>query len=306
MNILPKKRWHVRTRENIARVRKDEAEAAEQEKIRKARVQKAETEARIDLLRAKRREKYDGRNEISQNNEINVEADNKLEHVNFFAELEDGKIDHHKPNAEHEAEKKAEKEKYEQQIGYLTYLGKNINSASNSTSWYDELPQRLIDKEPKKEIQENKKIIDDPMTDIKRYISIMKSSDSIKTHKNEATTHSKKRKFKSDDDSPDEMRKNKKHKREDRKSKKHKSSKHKHSQSCEAHNSSNTNIEKLRNERLLREKKEKLRTEALLAKLRGDPIPLIKTEEPKVMVRQKYNSQFCPEIARQNIEKSRR
>ncbi|KAK0094190.1 hypothetical protein PV326_011608 [Microctonus aethiopoides] len=304
MNILPKKRWHVRTRENIARVRKDEAAAAEEEKIRKARAQKAETEARIDLLRSKRREKYDGRNEILQNDKINVETD-KLEHVNFFAELEDGKIDHHKPNVEHEAEKKAEKEKYEQQIGYLTYLGQNINSATNSTSWYDELPRRLIDKEPKKEIQESKKIIDDPMTDIRRYISIMKSSDSTKPRTNEATTNSRKRKFESDD-SHDEMRKSKKQKREDRKSKKHKSSKHKHSQSHETHNSPNANIDKLRNERLLREKKEKLRTEALLAKLRGDPIPVIKKEEPKVIVRQKYNSQFCPEIARQNIEKSRR
>lgn len=155
MNILPKKRWHVRTKDNIARVRRDEAQAAEEEKQRVLRAKLAEQEARTALLRTRAREKHDGdgRPDATQSKSSStgpVTNTTKTQvadiytaegNINFFKDLEEGKQTHGK-NEEYEKEKKEEQEKYERKIGYLTYLGQDSNEAQGKKAWYEEATGR--------------------------------------------------------------------------------------------------------------------------------------------------------------------
>ncbi|XP_011637823.1 leukocyte receptor cluster member 1 homolog [Pogonomyrmex barbatus] len=352
MNILPKKRWHVRTKENIARVRRDEAKAAEEEKVKQARLQKATTEARLDLLRHRAKFNHKDHTDISDT------TNEKLEHVNFFEDLECGKIDYNRPNLEHEREKKEEKEKYEKQIGYLTYLGQNTNEATGKKNWYEELPMRIIDTEKDVEIDALKKASDDPLIVMKKYVDNMPHKQlhsQVKAEMKPMRTTN----YIYVDESTDlfeqvvNKRFEKFHEHEDEHKHTHKH-KHKHSKKkryeitsstdlkkvkerkfyleeyerqetlkilskrkgpmpvispkTSIEHQTNINIERLRTERLLREQSEQLRTQALIAKMKGGPMPIIpsETSEPaiKPAIKQKYNSQFFPELARQNAERT--
>ena len=141
MNILPKKRWHVRTKDNIARVRRDEAKAAEEEKELQRRIKLAEQEARMTVLRnlATDRMTEDQKQELQKITAAETIAIHQSQdavgsahgHVNFFAELEAGEASGSTAgNKEHEAEKKKEQEEYEKKMGILTPAQVNLLYAS--------------------------------------------------------------------------------------------------------------------------------------------------------------------------------
>lgn len=99
-------------------------------------------------------------------------------------------------------------------------------------------------------------------------------------------------------------KKKSKHKK---KRKKHKKTETSSSSSSESDNEERRNLqkqklEKLRAERLQRERVERAKAEKLLAQLRGEP-ETPKPKNPEIpTVKQKYNSQFNPWLARQNFD----
>lgn len=311
MNILPKKRWHVRTKDNMARVRRDQAKAAEEEKERLRRISLADKEARIDLLRQQAKVRSTRTETINK-----TEPDQKLEHVNFFADLETGIDSVSRPNKEHLKEKKAETEEYEKKIGYLTYLGQDTNEALGSRSWY-ELPPKRSDIYEKNQIENEKDVLsknyNDPLSIIRKVfpqkpLIVPSSTEVVSRVPPQESFHEDK-----------EKKKKKKHE----KSKKHKSKKsrkHKHKKSSKSARSSSESelddedrkrkqeaVEKLRKARLQREAAEKLRQDLVLRRARGEdnPPPSIEKEKPisnQPRINRKYNNQFNPEIAKQNFE----
>lgn len=289
-----------------------------------------EQEARIDLLRQKAKSKSSELPGTSSATLCNDDQQSIQKHVNFFEALEEGRDAPKKPNVEHEKEKKDEQEKYEKQIGYLTYLGQDTNEATGKRDWYEMPPDRDKKDDDDTEIGLKFKTYHDPLNVMKKYMSIEeskkdKSADS-KTKRlltgyepimnkvidinKELEIHRKLKK--------ELKRKHKKEKKSKKKKSKKKSSRKKKrsssSKSCSEPNSDSDQetillkqkrLEILRQERIKREQEERLKSQQLLAKIYGDPNP--KPKEPiqqasAPQMKRKYNSQFNPELARQNYD----
>ncbi|XP_018791236.1 PREDICTED: leukocyte receptor cluster member 1 homolog [Bactrocera latifrons] len=315
MNILPKKRWHVRTKDNIARVRRDEAAAKEEEQKRQEKLILAESEARINFLR-KKSGSTTTEGSTTENKPSTPSGSNIVnQHVDLFS---DYKSHIKKTNKALEDEKKKEQEKYEKQIGYLTYLGQDTNEALKLRSWYEVAPKRtevgdsdIIEKDVKnKQSQDPLTLINAllPKVEQKKFIDLKQRSlvdtsvpDTALPSKNirkpesltEKYTYTKHKKSK----------KHKKHKHKKEKLKDRKRSKYEENESDmeEKQRIKREKLEKMRKERLIREANERTRQEALLAPIK--PVQEIDNNNSIAHQRivQKYNSQFNPEIAKQNM-----
>lgn len=224
-------------------------------------------------MRTKSKQRYDDSADRPEETKSEVPS-----HVNFFQDLEDGHVAHTGVNKEHEKEKKDEKEAYEKKIGYLTYLGQDTDEATGNVQWYNKRPKRLDLCETNKEIETKVKTYNDPLMIMKKYIEgDQKDSKKLKEI------------CKKKEDSLDKKHKKKKKKKEKEKEKKKDKKKF--------------DLEKLREQRLKREREERFRASQLLAKMNGVE-QQVEAPKPKPAIVQKYNSQFNPYLAKQNYPTS--
>lgn len=281
----------MRTKDNIARVRRDEAKAAEEEKEKQRRALLAvsrssqflitqrnplhfikstqEQETRTAILRTRARERQ-GLTSVDEPNqkEIQSHTETRYEivirngacvsvpvteernlvqftasgHVNFFANLEEGKQVEGVANKEHELEKKKEQEEYEKQIGLLTYLGQGSKESTGESAWYEQ-PSLLKTLKNQSQIEINHKAerakdMFDPLRVIRHYIG---KPESIKKDPPKKITYQSDLRFPSAPAKPESMpsSREKKHKKKKRKSKKEhkKSKKHKKDQTSKRRSS---------------------------------------------------------------------
>ncbi|KAH8355912.1 hypothetical protein KR200_001912, partial [Drosophila serrata] len=299
--------WHVRTKDNIARVRRDQAAAAAVEKIRQDKLEFAESEARINFLRCQSGlpEKVSAKQAFGPDkNDANPE---QTKGVDLFSDYRS----HVKTtNKDLEKEQKEEQEKYEKQIGYLTYLGQDTNEALKVRSWYEVAPKRPeLGNTSSAESHLKQKMAHDPLTLINALLPPAKKDNkrAVK-RKHERTTSPQPVPPTCTMPSTHKVKKQKKEKKRTKSSeikvKKHKRS----SRVSEAEESKLTEcykrekLERLRKERLRREAVERQRSEALFAPKETSVAPsAASTPIPTPRIVQKYNSQFNPELAKQNM-----
>ncbi|TGZ64507.1 hypothetical protein CRM22_006342 [Opisthorchis felineus] len=317
MNILPKKRWHVLTKENIARVRQDEAQYEEEQRQIKYRAKLAEQESRTETLR-KRGYREPATSGSGPHGALLAASS---------TELIQG-------NKEYEAEKKSEKEKQEKAIGLLTYLGQSVLEAGGEKPWYDVPPKQLQSSSTEKsrlkdEWEAKKKARADPLTEMNKITEWFEQKREEKA-KEEAKVLQRANTciaampslFPNDIAVPKTLEKTrdtgqqkwkKKHPAETEAS--YNSLTESASESTVACTSDaiklakQAELDRLRAERLQRERKERERAALIMAKAMGLSEVLQEPKQPEISVDERdlpFNSAFNPELSAALAERRRR
>ena len=264
----------------------------------------------------------------------------RLEHVNFFSELEAGDVSMPNQNKDREAEQKREQEEWEKKVGILTYLGQDTNELTGEKSWWQKLPEKRQNKNveedtsDKKDAKQDKfKDLVDPLNNIRKYLGtegvqgVIKKSDKKAIDQDDIKNESRDKKRKKKKKDSKKKSKKSRHYSSDSDSKKSKKSRHHKTKKRKRHRSPSSDssssssasedekgshdkelekikkqqkLEKLRLERLEREKKARARANNVLY---GIPIKDEKASTSKDLEKEsnrKYNSQFNPSLAKQN------
>lgn len=249
------------------------------------RIEVADREARLQVLKQKSKQKL--KDLDIKLIEKDSEPSAKLDHINLFADLEHSVTT---TNKEHDLEVKEKKEEYEKKIGYLTYLGQDTNEANKKKNWYEVLPEaskfsrssdikETYDKLVLKDLDGKPKNRELDVKDGEVYWKTKQKLDPINAFKKFCS-----QKNKSDKSSPVHVKKSLKEQKKAPKGK---------------NDDKLKKLEKLREARLKREQQERHKTEMFLKKLSGSDTPNEDQPKPTIVIA-KYNSQFNPELARQN------
>ncbi|OTF79915.1 leukocyte receptor cluster member 1-like protein [Euroglyphus maynei] len=287
MNILPHKSWHVRTKKNIARVRRDEEKARREEEELQQRISLAEHEARIVHLKQKQG--------IKTVDKSKNDAKNTSEQFDLFNDFKDKIAE----DSEKKEEKKIEQEKWEVRTGIFSYLdGRYKHEKAANDEWYlksHEERMNVSDKsdETIKNVKdERNKRMNDPLENMKSYLSIMKKNEAI-LNLNESDPPKIKSKILKTEHTPNLVSTTHKRKHKKRKKRKHHSSS---SGSDSDNQCKKLLLQKLRTERLDRERRERDRAMQLVHGPSSSRSSAVNND-----VKQKYNSQFNPHLAKQNF-----
>lgn len=258
MNILPKKSWHVRTKKNIEKVRRDEREAEKREEDRLERIAIAEREARTHQLRQRTR-----------TTSSTVTAADPDKHFSIFDGVERGLGDIRK-NKEREAEERKKAEDWEQKVGILTFLHRKDESESERLWYLRSHAERIECRSDEK--AKNSNDSHDPLIGMKKYWQQMrmepdkKRDDGLKRRSGSTCISGKK-----------------KTEREDR--------------DVDKSGDKEDKMKRLREERLRREVKEREKSEKLVKRRDRNQTPhntLFADDERN----RRFNSQFHPTLAR--------